>query len=252
MKHLILIVVIALTLGALHGCGSRSQHNDAGADKLGDGPGQLDAEAHSPSNAQIERDGLPEPGTTRIDETSGLTDETIQDPAGQQARVLRRQAELLEQIEGYTVRFDVAVDALMDAGSIDPASMKTVGDIDERIAMIAGLEKLNERLDTDLPPLFRELGRIEGRPAEIERQLVTIAQIRALDRRMFGDMVSALGILRVHWDKMVFQGDGQGGVAVLFGSQMPDNELNRYNALIDRIQKGATSEAKLQQQLLEL
>lgn len=248
MHRLAMIAAALSTLLALPGCGSEQDQNQQAAESMRDELGDQRRQTGAQQREQLERDGSLSPDVSPLGEMAGTIEEAAKNSQGEQAKVLARQAELLRELQSVMRPYAQRVETFTRLGGVDLASLRSLGDVEQRLATVSELIRLNERIDAEFPPLLREMGEIEGTSEQMEAQLVIIKQIRDADRRMYAGMRGMLEIVKSNWAGI----QRQPGGGVQFGPDLSQEDLDNYNAFSSVVQRAANEQSHLQRQMLEM
>lgn len=130
----------------------------------------------------------------------------------------------LQEIDALTAPYIELNNQLLDLGGIDPATIASIQDANNRIAMAEQLIEFNAHILEQYPILFNKLQGAQS-PQGI-RQLKLVQDIRAINSKIFPEMIASLKIVREHFEISGLASDNR----FYFGDDVPKEAVDQFNA----------------------
>lgn len=145
----------------------------------------------------------------------------------------------LLEIDALTAPYIALNTKLLDLGGIDPATLASIEDIDNRLNMINQLMEFNAYILEQYPVLFNTLQGAYS-PQGI-RQLKLVQDIRALNTEIYPHMGSSLLIVKQHWSTSGNASDDR----FYFGDNVPKEAVEQFNAHLTAVDSLSQQQANL-------
>lgn len=145
----------------------------------------------------------------------------------------------LQEIDALTAPYIVLNNQLLDLGGIDPATISSIQDANNRIAMAEQLIQYNSTILEQYPILFAKLQGAQS-PQGI-RQLKLVQDIRAINSEIFPEMISSLEIVREHFEISGLANDDR----FYFGDDVPKEAIEQFNAHLAAVDARSQQQANL-------
>lgn len=130
----------------------------------------------------------------------------------------------LQEIDDLTAPYIALNNQLLDLGGIDPATISSIQDANNRIAMAEQLIEYNATILEQYPILFNKLQGADS-PQGI-RQLKLVQDIRDINSEIFPEMIASLKIVREHFEISGLANDDR----FYFGDDVPKETVDQFNA----------------------
>ncbi|MGJ8636163.1 MAG: hypothetical protein ACSHX5_04920 [Phycisphaerales bacterium] len=145
----------------------------------------------------------------------------------------------LQEIDALTAPYIELNNQLLDLGGIDPATVASIQDANNRIAMAEQLIEYNAHILEQYPILFNKLQGADT-PQGI-RQLKLVQDIRAINSQIFPEMIASLKIVREHFEISGLASDNR----FYFGDDVPKETIDQFNAHLAAVDTLSKQQADL-------
>jgi len=234
-------VYLLFTAFLITGCSSKHQEQQAADQAAADEFAKLAQTNKERVAEQIESgDGSVPESTDSIDEYVELVEKASENVSPELAAQLKSQAAILKEFKELADPYLAANNKFMELGGIDAATLASIEDIDNRIAMIDELAAINEVIDVRYRELFMQITGSDT--PEGARQLAMIKEIRQTDREAYPHMKQCLQIVKEHWETSGNANDG----LFYFGADVPSEDIAQYNQHLKAIEAIGVKQQQIQ------
>jgi len=193
-----------------------------------------------------------------VDKSIQTADEIAKNSSVRKKRLLLAVSEVMNTtVRGPLKEYHVSSSAVVNAGGLDPKTITSTDDIQQRLKLFERFEKANDKLDTasqsQEQKIHEHLLFSGEKPESVEQlvqtwkrstQLKLAKKIREVERRLIKTSQSILKLLFSQWGEWSYDSASQ---QVWFNSE---NSMNQYNLLMETLFSIIDEQQSLQKELL--